>query len=284
MQIEKPLLLILNDKEQAAYYLNDLEQLLGEQNLLFFPGSYRRPYQIEEVDNANILLRTEVLNRINSRRKPAIIVTYPDALFEQVITKSELSSNTLKVAIGDEFSLDFINEVLFEYHFEKVDFVSQPGEFAVRGGIIDVFSYSYEVPYRVEFFGDEIDSIRTFDVATQLSLDKVNRFSIIPNVANKQLEEKRQIFLHYISRHTLIWTQDERLLSERLDKLFDKAKEAFQYIDSLLNYAKPEELFIDGSSIKAALDEVVRIRTEKSDLTIMWQTLPQPAFNKHLIY
>ncbi len=281
LQVEKPLLLILNDKEQAAYFLNDLEQLLGEKNLLFFPGSYRRPYQIEEVDNANVLLRTEVLNRINSRRKPVVIVTYPDAIFEQVITKSELNSHTLKVAVGDEFSLEFINEILFEYHFEKVDFVSQPGEFAVRGGIIDVFSYSYEVPYRVEFFGDEIDSIRTFDVETQLSLDKLNRFSIIPNVANKQLEEKRQSFLQYISRHTLIWTQDERLLSERLDKLFDKAKEAFQYIDSPLNHAKPEELFIDGNRIKAELDEVVRISTEKSAAHIIWKTLPQPAFNKH---
>ena len=105
---DKPLLLIFDDKEKAAYYLNDLEQLLGEQNLLFFPGSYRRPYQIEETDNANILLRTEVLNRINSRRKPAIIVTYPDALFEQVITKSELESNTLKVHEGDHLSLDFL--------------------------------------------------------------------------------------------------------------------------------------------------------------------------------
>ena len=281
LQVEIPLLLILNNKEQAAYYLNDLEQLLGEQNLLFFPGSYRRPYQIEEVDNANILLRTEVLNRINSRRKPAIIVTYPDALFEQVITKSELNSHTLNLTVGDEFSLEFINEVLFEYHFEKVDFVSQPGEFAVRGGIIDVFSYSYEVPYRVEFFGNEIDSIRTFDVETQLSLDKLNRFSIIPNVANKQLEEKRQSFLQYISRHTLIWTQDELLLSERLDKLFDKAKEAFQDIDSPLNHAKPEELFIEGNRIKEELNEVIRICTNKSDARTVWQTLPQPTFNKH---
>jgi len=281
LQAEKPLLLIFNDKEQAAYYLNDLEQLLGEQNLLFFPGSYRRPYQIEEIDNANILLRTEVLNRINSRRKPAIIVTYSDALFEQVITKSELNSHTLKVNTGDEFSLDFINEVLFEYNFEKVDFVSQPGEFAVRGGIIDVFSFSYEVPYRVEFFGDEIDSIRTFDVETQLSLEPVKRFSIIPNVANKKLEEKRQSFSQYISRHTLIWTLDETLLTERLDKLFDKAKEAFQNLDSLLNHAKPEELFIGGDRILTEIQEVVWFRTDKNTTNTYWKTLIQPTFNKH---
>jgi len=158
---DKPFLLILEDKETAAYHLNDLEQLLGEKNLLFYPASYRRAYQIEETDNANVLLRAEVLNRINSRRKPAIIVTYPEALFEQVITKRELEKNTLKLQVGEEVNLDFINEVLFEYNFNRVDFVTEPGEFAVRGGIIDVFSYSNEEPYRIEFFGDEIDSIRT---------------------------------------------------------------------------------------------------------------------------
>ncbi|MGB5463989.1 MAG: transcription-repair coupling factor, partial [Aureibaculum sp.] len=146
-QLEKPYLLIFNDKEEAAYYLNDLEQLLGEQNVLFYPGSYRRPYQIEEIDNVNILLRSEVLNRINSRKKPAIIVTYPDALFEKVVTKSELERNTLKLHVGEQISLDFVNEMLFEYHFNRVDFVTEPGEFAVRGGIVDVFSFSNEQPY-----------------------------------------------------------------------------------------------------------------------------------------
>ena len=158
---EKPFLFILNDKEEAAYYLNDLEQLLNEKDVLFYPGSYRRPYQIEETDNANVLLRSEVLNRINSRKKPVIIVTYPEALFEQVVTKAELNRNTLKVSINDKLGLDFVNEVLFEYHFNRVDFVTEPGEFSVRGGIIDVFSFSHDEPYRIEFFGDEVDSIRT---------------------------------------------------------------------------------------------------------------------------
>jgi len=279
-QAAKPMLLIFEDKEQAAYHLNDLEQLLGEQNLLFFPGSYRRPYQVEEVDNANVLLRTEVLNRINSRKKPAIIVSYPDALFEQVITKSELKANTLKINIGDEFELDFINEVLFEYHFEKVDFVSEPGEFAVRGGIIDVFSYSNEEPYRIEFFGDEIDSIRTFDVATQLSLEKLKSLSIVPNVANKQLKEKRQSFLKYISRHTLIWTQNEALLTQRLDKLFTKAKEVFQYLDSPIRHSEPANLFVDAKHFKLAISDLVTISTTSSNDALLWRTLAQPAFNK----
>ena len=163
-QPEKPFLLIFNDKEEAAFYLNDLEQLLNEKNVLFYPGSYRRPYQIEETDNANVLLRAEVLNRINSQKKPAIIVTYPDALFEKVVTRKELERNTLKVTINDNISIDFLNEVLFDYQFKRVDFVIEPGEFSVRGGIVDVFSFSHNEPYRIEFFGDDIESIRTFDV------------------------------------------------------------------------------------------------------------------------
>ena len=158
---DKPFLLIFNDKEEAAYYLNDLEQLIGDKNVLFYPGSYRRPYQIEETDNANILLRSEVLNRINSRKNPAVIVTYPTALFEKVITKKELDKNTLRVRVGESLSLNFVNEVLFEYKFKRADFVTEPGDFSVRGGIIDVFSFSNDDHYRIEFFGDDIDSIRT---------------------------------------------------------------------------------------------------------------------------
>ena len=111
--IDTPILLILEDKEEAAFYLNDLELFLNDKDVLFYPGSYRRPYQLEETDNANVLLRAEVLNRINSRKKPALIVTYPEALFEKVVTKKELDKNTLKIAVDDTISIDFINEVLF---------------------------------------------------------------------------------------------------------------------------------------------------------------------------
>src|SRR5690606_37683093 len=182
---DTPFLLILDDKEEAAYQLNDLELLIGENDVLFYPGSYRRPYQIEETDNANVLLRAEVLNRINSRKKPAVIVTYPDALFEKVVTRRELDKNTQKLQLGDTLSLDFLNEVLFEYRFKRVDFVTGPGEFSVRGGIVDVFSFSNDEPYRIEFFGDEIESIRTFDVESQLSTGSVKKITIIPNVENK---------------------------------------------------------------------------------------------------
>lgn len=240
---ELPFLLLFNDKEEAAYYLNDLENLINDQDVLFYPSSYRRPYQIEETDNANILLRAEVLNRINSRKKPSIIVTYPEALFEKVVTRKELDKNTLKVAVADQISIDFINEVLFEYNFKRVDFVSEPGEFSVRGGIIDVFSFSNDNPYRIEFFGNEVDSIRTFDVETQLSLEKQKKISIIPNVENKFLQENRESFLNYINPKTVLFVQETEMVLNQFDKLFDKATEAFGKLSNEIKQASPGELF-----------------------------------------
>ncbi len=287
-QVHKPYLLILNDKEEAAYYLNDLEQLLGEKNVLFYPGSYRRPYQIEETDNANVLLRSEVLNRINSRKKPAIIVTYPAALFEKVVTKKELEKNTLKISTNEQVSPDFVNEVLFEYNFNRVDFVTEPGEFSVRGGIIDVFSFSNDEPYRIEFFGDEVDSIRTFDVETQLSKEKLSKVSIMPNVENKALQEKRESFLKYISSKTVVFIRNIDLLSNRLDQFFEKAEIAFEGLSKELNHAKPFSLFCRGEEIKSQLNQFVvtevsfqsELKSDKTTNNIVFQTKPQPSFNK----
>ena len=297
-RLEKPYLLICNDKEEAAYYLNDLEQLLGDKNkstsrddVLFYPGSYRRPYQIEETDNVNILLRSEVLNRINSRKKPAIIITYPDALFEKVVTKRELERNTLKLHVGEQISLDFVNEMLFEYHFNRVDFVTEPGEFAVRGGIVDVFSFSNEEPYRIEFFGDEVDSIRSFDIETQLSIEKEKRISIMPNVENKHLQEKRESFLKYISNNTIVFVKNKELLFGKLDKLFNKAVVAFDNIKEGVQLALPQDLFCNGSLIKQQLEDYNLVQVGLSvhsklksqiqhDNTISFNTSPQPSFNK----
>ena len=281
---DKPYLLIFNDKEEAAYYLNDLEQLLGDKNVLFYPGSYRRPYQIEETDNANVLLRSEVLNRINSRKKPAVIVTYPAALFEKVVTKKELEKNTLKVAVGESLSLDFVNEVLFEYKFKRVDFVTEPGDFSVRGGIIDVFSFSNDEPYRIEFFGDEIDSIRTFDVETQLSKEKMKKVSIMPNVENKTFEENRESFLKYISSKTVVFIKNIDLLVGNLDKFFQKSEEAFKDVSKEIKHTKPSELFCDGNFIKNQLQDFTLVNfgrsTAKDQLEIVFNVKPQPSFNK----
>ncbi len=284
-KLDKSFLIIANEKEEAAYILNDLEELINEEDVLFYPSSYRRPYQIEETDNANVLLRSEVLNRINSRKKPAIIITYPEALFEKVVTKKELEKNTLKVAVGEKVSIDFINEVLFEYNFKRVDFITEPGEFSVRGGILDVFSFSNDNPYRIEFFGNEVDSIRTFDVASQLSIEKKTKITIIPNFENKLLEEKRESFLDYINPKTTLFIQNTDLLLTNLDKLFSKAEESFEKLSKDIKHASPEELFVNQKSfIKQALNfsivELSSKPTFKVEKTFELQTKPQPSFNK----
>ncbi|RTY96020.1 transcription-repair coupling factor [Flavobacterium sp. GT3R68] len=282
---ELPFLLVLQDKEEAAYILNDLEQLVGEQDVLFYPGSYRRPYQIEDTDNANVLLRAEVLNRINSRKKPAIIVSYPEALFEKVVTKKELEKNTLKVAVGDKISIEFINEVLFEYEFKRVDFITEPGEFSVRGGIIDVFSFSNDNPYRIEFFGNEVDSIRSFDVETQLSIEKQRKITIIPNVENKFFQENRESFLEYIHEKTVLFIQDTDALFSKLDKLFQKAEETFAALNATVKHLEPQQLFLNQSAfIKKALDfTIIELGTKpifKTQKTFEFHIQPQPSFNK----
>jgi transcription-repair coupling factor (superfamily II helicase) len=286
-ETQLPFLFIFNDKEEAAFYLNDLEQLVGDKDVLFYPGSYRRPYQIEETDNANVLLRAEVLNRINSQKKPAIIVTYPDALFEQVVTRKELERNTLKITVNDKLSLDFVNEVLFEYQFKRVDFVTEPGEFSVRGGIVDVFSFSNDEPYRIEFFGDEVDSIRTFDVETQLSIEQIKKISIIPNVANKLLQESRQSFFKYIAQKTVIGFNNADLFFSRIDDFYGKAVEAFKELSTDIKHAEPHELFCSSRALKQQLLDFsivefgsVSVFSNSVENSIEFNTKPQPSFNK----
>ncbi len=282
---ELPFLIVLDNKEEAAYYLNDLEQMIGEQDVLFYPASFRRPYQIDETDNANVLLRAEVLNRINSRKKPAVIVTYPEALFEKVVTRRELDKNTLKVALNDKISIDFINEVLFEYEFKRVDFITEPGEFSVRGGIVDVFSFSNDHPYRIEFFGNEVDSIRTFDVETQLSVETHKKITIIPNVENKLFQENRESFLDYIAEKTVLFIQNTEGLFSQLDKQFARAEEAFDKLSKEIKHATPEQLFLNQASfIKRALDfSVVELASRpvfKTTKKFEFHIQPQPSFNK----
>ncbi len=281
---DHPFLLVFNDKEEAAFYLNDLELLINNKDVLFYPGSYRRPYQIEETDNANVLLRAEVLNRINSRKKPAIIVTYPDALFEKVVTRKELERNTLKISLNDNLSIDFVNEVLFEYQFKRVDFVTEPGEFSVRGGIVDVFSFSHNEPYRIEFFGDDVESIRTFDVETQLSTEKIKKINIIPNVENKFLSENRESFLKYIAPKTIVFTKNADLLFSRIDDIFVKAEVAFKTLSTEIKHASPDELFCNSSLLKRQLLDFTLVEfgtsTVLSNQTIEFHTVPQPSFNK----
>ncbi len=286
-QQKKPFLLVFDSKEAAAFHLNDLELILPTEDVLFYPGSYRRPYEIEETDNANVLLRAEVLNRINSRKKPALLVTYHDALFEKVLSKKELNRNTFKINSGDNLSIEFINNLLFEYHFKRVDFVTDPGEFSVRGGIVDVFSFAHDTPYRIEFFGDEVESIRTFDIASQLSLNTHNALQIIPNIEHKHHNEKRVGFLEYISKETIIFSSNLPALMGSMDLLFEKATIAFDKLEHTVIQSEPSDLFCTGQIFKDLLPQFSVVEfgqdvlfQESSSNALYFETSPQPSFNK----
>ena len=284
--VHRPLLVLLPDKEESAYILNDLETLVGEQQVLFFPDSYRRPYQIEDTDNANVLLRAEVLNQLSHNTKPLLIVSYPEALFEKVITRKQLEKNTLKIQKGDSLTIDFLNEVLFSYHFNRTDFVTEPGEFSVRGGIVDVFSFSNNEPYRIEFFGNEVDSIRTFDVESQLSTAQLSKITIIPNVENKESDEIRQSFLEYISEQTLFIGKDMGFFDAKIEKLFAKATDIYQKLPNEVKRTPPEELYCQTTDLLKQIQRFQQINinattpASKNKKEFSFHTSPQPSFNK----
>lgn len=280
-------LIVLNDKEEAAYFFNDLERIMGEDKVLFFPNSYRNPYQVEQTDNSNILMRAEVLSALSKTTHNKIVVTYPAALSEKVVTKKILQKNTLKLKVEEEISLDFLIEMLNEYHFERVDFVVEPGQFSVRGGIVDVFSFSNENPYRIEFFGDEVESIRSFDPVTQLSLKNHAQINILPNIQNALLEEVRISFLSFLPTNTLVWLKDIALITHQIEADFEKATAAKKAIEnSPLNHLEPQELFLQ----KALFVEEISTKNTiefgnqfflSADLTITLNQKTQPSFNKN---
>lgn len=277
--------IVLPDKEEAAYFLNDLESLAGER-VLFYPSSYRRAYEVEKTDNANIQLRAEVLNKVSARERQYFIVSYPEAITEFVVTEKNLKKNTLEIGQSDSLSVDFLVETLNEYHFERVDFVGDPGQFSVRGGIVDIYSFANENPYRIEFFGDEIDSIRLFDPATQLSIKKLSRIAILPNVQDKLLEESRVSIFDFLPDNTLFWFKNYSICKDKIDEQFKLAKTAFENLDSPLKHTPPEELFISKEQfIKSTLHlntiEFGQQSYFKEDLKVVFSSSPQPAFNKN---
>jgi len=277
--------IVLSEKEEAAYFHNDLESLVDER-ALFYPASYRRPYETDKTDNANIQLRAEVLNKLRASDQQYFIVTYPGALLEHVVTKQNLEKNTLQINQGDKLNLDFLIETLNEYGLEGVDFVGDPGEFSVRGGIVDIFSYSNENPYRIEFFGDEIDSIRLFDPGTQLSVKKFNRVSILPNIQDQVLEESRISIMDFIPQNTIVWFKDYQLCKDRISDQFEKAVQLYNKLESPLKHLPPEEMFISTINFEASVSykhiiELGKTTYFDSNYTFDFQSAPQPSFNKN---
>ena len=276
--------LIALDKEHAAYVQNDLQYLLPEQQVLFYPASHRRPYEMEEVDNANVLLRSEVIQALQQASKRVLVVTYADALLEKTISRQQYEKQHLTIKVREAISLDFLNETLFEYEFERVDFVNEPGDFSVRGGILDVYSFSNELPYRMEFFGDQIESIRTFDPNTQLSVASVEAIDLVANIDRRSSEEtsERVPFLaHFDTQNTVLITYEKQVIGESIQRLFEKGVKQFKSLKSPLKHAQPQDLFCNCEDFAAQCQTFFGFdHSANVTADLIFNQKNQPAFNK----
>lgn len=286
-------LVILPDREQAAYVANDLEELFEQTNLdytqksiLFYPSTNKHPYSEDNTQNANIILRLETLNRLNNGEK-LIVVTYPEAIAEKVAPKKQIASNSTKIAINDEISVDNLIDILDEYHFERVDFVTHSGEYAIRGGIIDIFSFSQQKPCRIELNGDAVESIRKFDVVSQMSIEKVNDFVIVPNLQSSEAtnDSTPVSFFSYFGKDTIIWTRYLAITLEKIDKLLNAANEAYVKTQSLIKPLSPDKIYSTKESIQKAIESYNLIEDgmtyfKTTYQNINYSTTTQPTFNK----
>ena len=293
--MDKVNLVILSSKEDAFYFMNDVEMLLGEtekelsdKKVLLFPASYKKPYHTENVDNANVLLRSEVVKRL-SNRSCSVVVTYPEALLEKVVSCKTLANNTLQLKVGTSLSVDFLVESLMEYGFERVDFVVEPGQYALRGGIVDVFSFANEYPFRIEFFGDDVESLRTFDTVSQLSIQKIDSITIIPNLQTTtetvSIDEK-VLLLEYMNDSDVVWVNNLMFAIEAVEKGFLEAEAIYKQLVSTISRQKPEELYSTANEfLKAILDLSVVEFGESTyfvdSKVFSYESTVQPSFNKH---
>lgn len=288
--LHKPQLFILPDREEAAYFLGDLENIL-DKAVLLFPSSYRKGFDFTQIDTANVLGRAEVLNELNHDSEfGKIVVTYPEALAEKVIDRSVLEKNTLEITVNTKLSIDFINEFLFEYEFDRTDFVYEPGQFSIRGGIVDIFSFSHDLPYRIEFFGDVVESIRTFEIESQLSVDEVKTLTIIPNVQSKYLTESNINLLDYIDKDTQVWVKDVEFTLDIIKGGHKKAVELWKALPAQekqenQNWIDPKYSFSDEKMIADILQEFPLVEFGKqffyrTEHIMQFDTKPQPSFNK----
>ncbi|MCB9235782.1 MAG: transcription-repair coupling factor [Bacteroidia bacterium] len=287
----KNTLVILNDKEEALYFLNDLQNLMPRKEIQFFPASYKRPYQIEEIDNANVLQRAEVLNQLNhTSTGRQVIITFAEALCEKVINKRSLVKSTLELKVGENVGMDFVVDLLEEYGFEHNDFVYEPGQFSVRGGICDVYSFAHELPYRIEFFGPEVESIRTFDPVTQLSEKEEGQVSLIPNIQRNLLTEEKVHFLEYISSSTQVFVENVDFVKADLDSHFKKAENHYAELQTRTRGAAlssdPMTLYTDGKTFSQLLDGFTtaemgsRQYFRQVEAELQWTGGGQPNFKK----
>ena len=283
---------IAGDKEEAAYIQNTLDQIISTQSVLFFPDSFKKPAVFDEIDNNNVLIRTEAVNKIFTAYNPAdVLVTYPEALFEKVVDPEQLQKEKISIKKGEDLDVDTIITFLIEYGFERTDFVYEPGQFSIRGGIVDIFSFGNEWPYRVELFDEEVESIRLFNPTTQLSIKNIERISIIPNIS-KQYSGKQKVSLFDVfKKDAVLWIKDVDLLDQKLQNCEEKAKlfaEQIQKNDDAVLYKLLEErAFIFPNEIIEQADKLNIIFLKKGsnslalDDEIKFKSSPQPHFNKN---
>ena len=286
----KHMIFVLPDREEAGYFQADLENLTGKAALLF-PSSYRKPFEFTQPDSGNVLARAEVLNELNHTGEfGELIVTYPEALAEKVIDRASLEKNTLEIAVTNKLSIDFINEFLVEYDFDRVDFVYEPGQFSIRGGIVDIFSFSHELPYRVEFFGDFIESIRTFEIESQLSVEQVKSITIVPNVQSKFLTENNISLLEYVDPGTQVWIKDVQFTFDIIQTGYKKAVQLWKALsveekNQNPDWIDPKFSFTDERLIADQLHDFPVVEFGKqmfyqANQVISFDMRPQPSFNK----
>ncbi len=282
----KNIILIKNNKEEAAYALNDLQNIISEKQVLFFPQSYKQPYELEKTANANIQERAEVLSFLSREKFNGIIVTYPEALCEKVTLKKELTQNTLQIKKGEKLSVDFIHEFLFSYNFHQVDFVYEPGQFSIRGGIIDIYSFANEFPYRLELFGNDVEAIKTFDPANQLSVANYDFVTIIPNInSNFQQEEKGSLLNYFSPDNSYLAIEGVELLLDVFDKFYNKALKLFESYRGEIKQIEPQLLYTNSEEFKLAMKPFsileFGLQSLLSHEQIAFNQIPQPVFNKN---
>ncbi|MGE6394492.1 transcription-repair coupling factor [Chryseobacterium scophthalmum] len=283
---KKTVLFLSDDKEEALYINSEMEDLLGKESVLYFPATHMEPYQVEKTQNANLVLRTEVLNKINSEKSPKVIVAYVGALSEKVLKKEDFKAISHNIKTGDQLDFDFVDELLNHYQFQQTDFVSEPGEFSVRGGIVDVFSYSNEKPYRITFFGNEVENIKTFDIETQLSIDKVEGFLLVSNM-NFSVSGTRVSFLEILPKESFVISKNGIVGLQKLRTFYEKSLVKHEDLNKDIAHRTPQELFIsdeeflfDYKKFKTVDFSSVGIESIKSQEIKLNQTA-QPSFHKN---
>ena len=278
---------VLGDAEEAGYFYHDLVQINGDEHVLFFPSSYRRAIKYGQKDAGNEILRTEVLSRLQ-KGDALCVVTYPDALAEKVVSGKELSTHTLKLEVGQHISVEVIMDKLSELGFVREDYVYEPGQFALRGSIVDVFSYSSEYPYRIDFFGNEIDSIRTFEVDTQLSREQKKSISIVPELSSGSGGHFVSFF-EFMPADTLLAMKDFFWVRERIDKVYNEAISPLALAADDEHKAELLTLgsrLVDGSDFMMHALNFRRLEfghkpTGTPQATLTFQTDAQPIFHKN---